>query len=116
MLFVFAYVDIFGLYRSDILTDIQGGEIGGFTVNRSFLLATTIYVGIPALMVYGTLVLAPRINRIANIVLGVVYGLTIIGGAVGEWSYYLVGSAVEVVLLVGVVYQAWTWPRLGTAT
>jgi predicted ferric reductase len=40
-----------------------------------------------------------------------VYALTIIAGAIGEWSYYILGSAVEVALLAAIVYYAWTWPR-----
>jgi hypothetical protein len=38
MLFVFAYVDLFSLYRSDFRADVEAGEIGGFTINQSFLL------------------------------------------------------------------------------
>ena len=102
MLFVFAYVDLFSLYRPDFRADVEAGEVGGFTVNPSFLLGTTAYVVIPSLMVFGALVLPPRINRIANIALGIVYAVTIIAGAVGEWSYYVLGSSVEVALLAAV--------------
>jgi hypothetical protein len=66
MLFVFAYVDLFSTYRPDVRADLQAGEIGGFTVNQSFLLGTTIYVVIPSLMVFGVLILRPRVNRIAT--------------------------------------------------
>ena len=111
MLFVFAYVDLFSFYRADVRADIAAGEIGGFTINQSFLLGTTAYVVIPALMVFGALVLRPRINRIVNIALSVVYALTIVGGAIGEWNYYLLGSTVEVLLLAAVAYYAWTWPK-----
>jgi Family of unknown function (DUF6326) len=111
MLFVFAYVDLFSLYRPDFRADLEAGEIGGFTINQSFLLGTTVYVVIPSLMVFGALVLRPRVNRIANIALSIVYALTIIGGAVGEWNYYILGSVVEAALLAAVVYYAWTWPR-----
>lgn len=39
-------------------------------------------------------------------------------GAIDERSqaYYVVGSALEVALLVGVVYFAWCWPRASTAS
>jgi hypothetical protein len=114
MLFVFAYVDLFSLYRRDFRADLEAGEIGGFTINHTFLLGTTVYVVIPSLMVFVALVLRPGVNRIANIALGVVYALTIVAGAIGEWSYYILGSAVEVALLAGVVYYAWTWPKVGT--
>ena len=96
MLFVFAYVDVFSLYRRDFRADLEAGVIGGFTVNQSFLLGTTVYVVIPSLMVFCALILRPRINRIANIALGIVYALTIIAGAIGEWNYYILGSAIEI--------------------
>ncbi len=84
MLFVFAYIDLFSLYRPDYRADIEAGEFAGFTINQTFLLATTAYVLIPSLMVFLTLVLRPRLNRIANIALGTVYALTVIAGAIGE--------------------------------
>ena len=111
MLFVFAYVDLFSLYRPDFRAELEAAEVGGFTVNQSFLLGTTAYVVIPSLMVFSTLVLQPRLNRVANIVLGIVYIVTIVIGAVGEWSYYILGSVVEVAMLAAIVYYAWTWPK-----
>lgn len=32
-------------------------------------------------------------------------------GAIGEWSYYVLGSAIEVGLLAAIVHYAWTWPK-----
>jgi hypothetical protein len=111
MLFVFAYVDLFSLYRPDFQADIEAGEVGGFTVNQTFLLGTTVYVVIPSLMVFCALILRPQVNRIANIALSIMYAVTIIAGAIGEWSYYILGSAIEAALLTAVVYYAWTWPK-----
>jgi hypothetical protein len=111
MLFVFAYVDLFSLYRSDVRADLEAGEIGGFEINQSLLFGTTVYVVIPSLMVFLALVLQPRIDRIANIALSVVYAVTIVASAIGEWNYFILGSAVEVVLLAAIVYYAWTWPK-----
>jgi Family of unknown function (DUF6326) len=108
MLFVFAYVDLFSLYRPDFRADLEAGEIGGFTVDQSFLLGTTVYVVIPSLMLFCALILRPRVNRIANIVLSIMYALTSVGGAIGEWNYYILGSAIEVALLAAIVYYAWT--------
>ena len=111
MLFVFAYVDLFSLYRPDVRADLEAGELGGFTVNQPFLVGTTVYVVIASLMVFLALVVPPRANRIANIMLSIVYALTISAGAIGEWGYYILGSAVEVALLAAIVYYAWTWPK-----
>lgn len=111
MLFVFAYVDLFSLYRPDVRADLEAGEIAGFTVNQAFLVGTTAYVVVPSLMVVLSLVLRPRVDRIVNVALGAVYALTVVAGAIGEWGYYVLGSAVEVALLAAIVYYAWTWPR-----
>ena len=111
MLFVFAYVDIFSFYRPDFRADIEAGRISGFAIGQSFLLATTIYVVLPSLMVFATLVMRPGVSRLANMGLSVVYALTIVGGAIGEWNYYLFGSTVEVALLALIFYYARTWPR-----
>jgi hypothetical protein len=62
-------------------------------------------------MVFCALLLRPRVNRIVNIALGIMYALTIIAGAIGEWNYYILGSAIEAALLAAIVYYAWTWPK-----
>lgn len=111
MLFVFAYVDLFSLYRPGFRADLEAGEVAGFTVNQAFLFGTTAYVVIPSLMVFGALILRPRVNRLANIALGIVYALTIMASAVGEWTYYVFGSAIEIALLAAIVYYAWSWPK-----
>ena len=111
MLFVFAYVDLFSFFRPDFRADVEAGVISGFAVTQTFLLATTAYVVLPTLMIVGALVLRPRVNRVANIALAVIYAVTIVGGAIGEWGYYVLGSAIEVALLAAIVFYAWTWPK-----
>ena len=115
MLFVFAYVDLFSLYRDDVRADIEAGEMAGFTIGQGFLLGVTTYILLPSLMLFLSLVLTAKITRTINIGVAALYAVTIAGSAMGEWSYYILGSVVEVALLAGVVYYAWTWPkRTGT--
>jgi hypothetical protein len=112
MLFIYAYVDLFSLYRADVRADIEAGEIFAFTIGQGFLLGVTMYVVIPSLMVFLSLVLSAGVTRMANVVVAVLYAVTIAGGAIGESNYYyILGSLVEAALLAGVVYYAWTWPR-----
>ena len=74
-------------------------------------MGTTVYVVIASMMVFCALILRPRVDGIANIALSIVYTLTIIAGTIGEWTYYLLGSAIEIALLAAIVYYAWTWPK-----
>jgi Family of unknown function (DUF6326) len=113
MMFVFAYVDIFAFFRSDVLKAVLDGKVAtsGFTVNQLFLTFTLIYILPAALMVVLSLLLRPRVNRIANIVVSLVYLITIIGLCIGEtWVYYLLGSLIEVILFVAIARTAWKWP------
>ncbi|MGZ8704370.1 MAG: DUF6326 family protein [Aeromicrobium sp.] len=113
MLFVFAYVDIFGFLRDDVLEAALDGKVAtaGFTVNQVFLTLTLIYILIPTLMVVLSLVLKPPVNRIVNIVVSLLYMITIIGSAIGEeWAYYIIGSVIEVILLGAIARTAWKWP------
>ena len=109
ILFIFVYVDLFSLYRPDVRADLEAGRLFAFDVSQTFLLFTTLYVVVPSLMIYLTLVIPRRINRVLNVALAVVYAVTIVGSAVGEWGYYVLGSAIEAVLLGAVVYHVWTW-------
>jgi len=106
---IFAYVDIFSLFRPDFRAALDQGKVFVFDVGQPFLLGLTIYVIIPSLMIYLSLVMPRRLNRVVSISLAGLYAITIVGGAVGEWSYYVLGSVVEVVLLALVIHHSWTW-------
>jgi hypothetical protein len=114
MLFVFAYVDILAFYRADVLHAALVGKVATttVTVNQLFLSLTLAYILIPTLMLVLSLLLKPQINRITNIVVSLLYLISIIVSAAGEhWAYYILGSVIEVVLLVVIAGTAWRWPR-----
>ena len=102
-LFVFAYVDLFSLYRPDVRERLDEGKVHTFDVTEGFLLLTTLYIVIPSLMVALTLLLPPKINRNTNITVAAIYTLTIVASAIGDWWYFVIGSLIEAVLLVGVI-------------
>jgi hypothetical protein len=114
MLFVFAYVDIFAYLRGDVLRAALDGKVASLDVdvNQVFLTATLIYILVPSLMVVLSLLLKPRVNRLSNLTISLVYIVTIGLSCIGEtWAYYLIGSVVEVLLLAMVARSAWRWPR-----
>ena len=111
-MFLFAYGDIFTLYRADKVREILAGRITGIEVTEAFLMAVIVYVAIPSVMVFLSLALRPGASRLTNLAVGVVYALTIIASAVGEgWAYSIFLSVLEVALVVLIVWFAWNWPR-----
>jgi len=112
-LLVFAYVDLFGFWREDVINGALDGTVpgAGFDINQTFLALTTLYVLVPSLMVTFTLTAPARINRPTNVVVSLLYAASVIVGAIGEtWAYYIIGSVVEVLLLLAVAVVAWNWP------
>jgi len=113
MLFVFAYVDIFGFFRADVLNAAIEGSVAttALAVNQVFLTSALVYILLPTLMVVLSLVLRPRANRIINIAVSLLYTVTILASCIGEtWVYYLLGSTIEAILLVAIARTAWKWP------
>jgi hypothetical protein len=115
VMFLFAYGDIFGFFRTGYIEEVIAGKIAGNQINQVFLMGISIYIAIPSLMIFLSLVLKPRLNRWANIALGIIYSATILLFCIGEaWVNCIFLSILESVLLLMVVWYAWTWPGQAT--
>jgi hypothetical protein len=110
MLFLFAYGDIFGFFAPGQIEEVLGGEASGITITQAFLFSVSVYVAIASAMVYLTLVLRPSITRWMNVVLPVLYIVSIVASAIGESAYFIFLSSAETALLVLIIWYAWTWP------
>jgi hypothetical protein len=112
MLFLFAYGDIFGLFAPGQIEEITAGEISGIEITQVFLFTVSVYIAIASVMVFLSLVLRPSICRWTNIVLPILYIVSIVVSAIGETSaYYLFLSGLESAVLLVIVWYAWRWPR-----
>ncbi|MBO3738639.1 DUF6326 family protein [Actinoplanes flavus] len=114
-LLVFAYVDIFGFFRADVIHGVLAGEVSGagFAIDQTFLVLTTLYIVVAASMVAVSLLAPARVNRIANIVVSLFYAVTAAASLIGEsWIYYIAGILTQTALLLVVTRVAWTWPTV----
>jgi hypothetical protein len=113
MLFVFAYVDIFGFWRADAINGAPAGKVpgAGFEIDQAFLALTTVYILIPSLMITVSLLAPARVNRTINLVVSLLYGVSVVVSILGEsWIYFILGSVVELALLLTIARVAWAWP------
>jgi hypothetical protein len=112
MMLLYIYADILSLFRPGELDEILKGFMGPFPATQGSLLVAAIMMMIPAIMVFLSLILKPRLNRGVNIVLGALYILVNIGNVIGEsWAYYLLFGVVEIVIASLIIWFAWKWPQ-----
>ena len=112
LMFLYAYGDIFAYFRPGFIEDVMAGEVFAFDINQVFLLAISIYVALPALMVVLSLILKASFNRWSNIGLGGVYAVTILLSTIGEdYVYYFFLSILETAVALLIVWYAWKWPQ-----
>ena len=110
LMFLYIYADHYSLFRPGQLEEMMGGRMGPFPVTQGSLLTAAILMLIPAVMVFLSLALKPRVGRWANIILGLLYTAVNISNLVGEtWAYYLLFGIVELALTLLIAGYAWKW-------
>ena len=113
-MFIFIYVDYFGLFIPGVMEKIIAGEVAhtGIQVTQVFLLAGITLMMIPSLMIFLSLILPAKANRWTNIIVGILQIVVLVSALIGEsWAYYIFATIVEVVLLLLIVWYAWKWPK-----
>lgn len=112
MLF-YIYADIIGFYSPGIIESVMTGKIAGIELTEGYLLIMAVWMSIPSLMVILSLILQAGINRWVNLVVALL-SLIILAFTffVGEFSIrYTIQALVEAVLMILIIWYAWTWPK-----
>ena len=111
-MFLYIYVDYFGLYMPDHIKNILAGKMWVIDITPVILLAALASVTIPALMIFLSIALSAKVNRWTNIIVAAVYIPYTLFNLAGEaWIHMMFGAAVEVVLLLLIILYAWKWPK-----
>ncbi len=115
-MFLYIYVDYFHLYMPGSLKDMLAGRVFTFDVSQTFLLISLISVSIPALMIFFSVAMKAKVNRMVNIIIAAIYIPYSLFNLVGvAWVHMYVGAAIEVALLLLIIRNAWKWPRIDEA-
>ncbi len=113
LMFLIIYIDYFHLYMPGMIEDVLIGRVYVFDITQGFLLAALASVSIPALMIFLSVALPAKTNRLTNIIIAAInipYMLFNLEGV--AWIHMVLGAVVEVVLLCLIIRYAWKWPRV----
>ena len=104
-------IDVLGY--SIFMIDIQGAKeellkTAGGTPVPMLMLGAAVFMALPITMIYFSRVLKQNVNRWANIIVGVITIVFVIGGYSAQPHYYFLG-ALEVIFMLYIVWSAWKW-------
>ena len=110
LMFLYVYADLLSFYKPGHLDEMLAGRMGPLPATQNSLFAASVLMAIPALMIFLSLALKPRISRWANVILGALYTAVNIGNLVGEsWAFYFLFGILEIALTLLIIGYAWRW-------
>ena len=117
LMFFYLYADILAFYQPGHIEDVILGEVVGIKINQVFLLGTAMLMAIPSVMVFLSLTLRAKANRLTNIILGIFHAGVLFSTMFvpveteTTWFYSIFYVIVEAVFIAVIVWYAWKWPK-----
>lgn len=114
LMFCYVYGDFFSLFVPGRIQNLINGNSGAGETTPTMLVSYAILLALPALMIFLSVALQARVNRILNIIMGVLYTLVmilVVSSSISEWMiFYVFLGVVEIILTCIIVWQAAKWP------
>lgn len=109
-MFLYIYVDYFALYMPSKIDDITKGKVFVFDITQGFIFIAIVLAAIPILMIFLSLILPAKTNRLTNIIVAIILIPYMLFNLTGEaWLHMYFAAAVEVVLLCLIIHYAYKW-------
>ena len=113
---LYIYCDYFELYTPEKLESMINGTTLFGSGDQGVLLGLSSIMLVTSLMICLSILLPATINRVLNILVGLI--MTLMLGYltyVAGWYFYKMYTAVETILTLLIVWFAWTWPKESNA-
>jgi Family of unknown function (DUF6326) len=118
VMFCYIYGDYFQLYVPDKVENFISGDTLLDSPFKLFL--ASVLMAVPALMVFLSLVLKPKANRLLNIIFGIIYtGIMVLiafTSIAPWWTFYVFLAVLESCITATIVWYGWHWPKQGKGT
>jgi len=93
------------------------GKMGPFKTTQLTLLAGSVFVSIPCILVFMSLILPPKSCRRANLAVAIIYTLlNALSAFTSIWAYFIYFGIVETALTLSIIWYAWKWPSGSTSS
>lgn len=115
LMFLYIYNDIFSLYQPGHVADLVEGHLAGVQFTQTVLFGAAALMAFPSLMIFMSITLKAKANRLLNIIVGILHilvllGTQFVGDSKNVWLYWRFYELLEVLLLILIIRTAWKWP------
>lgn len=114
VMFCYIYGDYFSLYVPNKVADFISGQT--LLDSPIKLFSASVLMVIPSLMIFISVIAKPKINRLLNILFGIIYTAIMLLIAFTSiapwWSFYVFLAIVESILTAVIVWIAVKWPKV----
>ncbi len=116
LMFLYVYGDYFNMYSPGALDKMAAGEVGPVNASdETAMLAISMMMAVPALMIALSLVLPPVLSKWLNVLFGLVYAAILAATLPGAPLFYWGYGALEIPLSIVIAVVALNWPRADKA-
>ncbi len=113
VMFCYIYGDYFSFYVPGQIENFMNGKT--LLITPLKLLAASILMTIPSLMIFLSLTIQPKINRVLNVIFGTIYTIIMVLIALDSiqpwWTFMVFLAIVEILVTSLIVWIAWKWPK-----
>jgi len=87
------------------------GKMGPFHTTQLTLLAGSVFISIPCIMVFLSLIWRPKVCRNLNIILASFYTIAnAVSAFTTHWLYFIFFGIIESILTLLIIWYSWKWP------
>jgi hypothetical protein len=113
LMFFYLYNDLFSFFKPGTVEELVGGSLEGIVFTQELLFGAALLMALPSIMIFLSLTLKAKLNRMVNIIVGIFHMVVLVGTLMvpGDlWVFYATYMVFEAVFIVLIVWHAWKWP------
>ena len=113
LMFFYLYNDLFSFFKPGTVEELVGGSLEGIVFTQELLFGAALLMALPSIMIFLSLTLKAKLNRMVNIIVGIFHMVVLVGTLMvpGDlWVYYATYMVFEAVFIILIVWHAWKWP------
>ena len=115
LMFFYLYNDLFSFFKPGTVEELVGGSLEGIVFTQELLFGAALLMALPSIMIFLSLTLKAKMNRMVNIIVGIFHMIVLVGTLLvpGDlWVYYATYMVFEAVFIILIVWHAWKWPTI----